>query len=53
MGVYGRVAVWLNAFLASAVDVMTSQLDAPAALPPVVIPQYSSHGRMSETILYV
>jgi hypothetical protein len=54
MGVYGRVVVWLYAFLALAIDGMISQLDATAALPPAVIPQYPPlHGGMSETILYV
>ena len=53
MEMYGRVVVWLYAFLALVVDGMISQLDAPAALPPPVIPQYPFHGRMSETIMYV
>jgi len=53
MEMYGRVVVWLYAFLALAVDGVISQLDAPAALPPTVIPQYPFHGRLSETIMYV
>jgi len=52
MEVYGRVVVWLYAFLAFAVDGMISQLDAPADLPPAVVSQYPLHGRMRKTILY-
>jgi len=50
MEVYGRGVMWLYAFLSLAVDGM---IDAPAALPPALIPQYPLHGRMSETILYL